>query len=237
MLYEEKMASVYDAIYLVIKNYCLEALIARRYIESFKQTDGASLLSVACGTGLHDGYLAQWYEVEGIDLSTAQLEVARRRLPMVRYHQGDMRSFDLGREFDVVICLFGSIAYLLTPAEVQQAIAEMAKHLKPGGILLLEPWYQPGDLWPRQTTQSARYSNFTVRRFNRTLFEGNVAKMTMHTYVTRNGVCEELFSEYHELAMYSIEDYMEAFGMAGLDVWNRWFAEPMPDVLVGRKPL
>jgi SAM-dependent methyltransferase len=87
----------------------------------------ASLLDVACGTGRYLEELRRWHEVEGVDLSQAMLEVARRRLPDVPLHQADMREFELGRTF--VTCLSSSIAWMLTPMDLDPAVANMTRHL------------------------------------------------------------------------------------------------------------
>jgi SAM-dependent methyltransferase len=71
------------------------------------------------------------------------LEVAVGRLPGVPLHEVDMLTMDLGRRFDAVTCLFSSIGYAHTPERLQAAVATMARHLEPGGVLVLEPW-----LWP-----------------------------------------------------------------------------------------
>ena len=73
-----------------------------------------ALLDVACGTGKHLERLAQDHSVEGMDLDAALLELALRRLPGVPLHQADMTSFELGRRFDAVVCLFSSIGYVKT---------------------------------------------------------------------------------------------------------------------------
>ena len=67
---------------------------------------------MACGTGRHVELLRKRYEVEGLDISGEMLEAARARCPGVVFHQADMRTFALGRRFDVVTCLFGSIGYV-----------------------------------------------------------------------------------------------------------------------------
>ena len=74
--------------------------------------DAATLLDVACGTGAHLVHFARKYRVEGIDVSEEQLAVARARLPGVELHLGDMTTFDLGRTFDAVTCMFSSIGYV-----------------------------------------------------------------------------------------------------------------------------
>jgi trans-aconitate methyltransferase len=103
----------------------------------------ASLLDVACGTGRHLEQLRRWYEVEGLDLDPAMLRHARSRVPEVTLHEGDMRDFALGREFDAVTCLFSAIALVQTVEGLAQAVATMASHLRLGGVLIVEPWDSP----------------------------------------------------------------------------------------------
>jgi SAM-dependent methyltransferase len=71
------------------------------------------------------------------------LRIARRRVPGVPLHRGDMRSFDLAERFDVVSCLFSAIGYLQTEADVRRAFRTFAGHLRPGGVVLVEPWISP----------------------------------------------------------------------------------------------
>jgi SAM-dependent methyltransferase len=107
--------------------------------------DARSLLDVACGTGWHLERLREWYEVEGVDRSPAMLRHARDRLPDVPLHEGDMRSFDLGRTFDVVSCLSSSIAWMRSRQDLRRAVEAMGTHVRKGGLLLVEPWDFPAD--------------------------------------------------------------------------------------------
>src|SRR5439155_19255905 len=73
----------------------------------------------------------------------------------VRLVRGDMRDFDLGERFDLALIAVKSFAYLAGRAEQQRALACVAAHLRPGGLLaldLLHPspaWLArpPGSLW------------------------------------------------------------------------------------------
>lgn len=136
-------ASVYDAIYESMKDYRVEANRVHSIIEAYRQTNGRSLLDVACGTGLHAQYLCDRYNVEGVDTSAAMLAIARRRLPQLRFHQADMTELRRGRQYDVVTCLFSAIAHLQTAQRLRAAIACMARHLKTGGVLFVEPFIAP----------------------------------------------------------------------------------------------
>jgi hypothetical protein len=48
--------------------------------------------------------------------------------------------------FDANSCLFSSIGYLLSAADLNTAVANMAEHLNPCGVLIVEPWIHP-DAW------------------------------------------------------------------------------------------
>src|SRR3990170_3440462 len=108
-----KTARFYDAIYSW-KDYRTEVDRLDRLIRDRNLT-ARTLLDVACGTGKHLELLRDGYEVEGLDLDPEMLAIARERLPGVTLHEGDMTSFDLGKRFDVVACLFSSVAYSRTP--------------------------------------------------------------------------------------------------------------------------
>ena len=57
-----------------------------------------------------------------------------------------MRSFALGRRFDVVTCLFGSLGYVESYGELATTIGNLRDHVEPGGLIVVEPWLSPADL-------------------------------------------------------------------------------------------
>ena len=105
-----KSAELDDAIYGAFKDYAAEAeriaSLVRRLLP-----DARSNLHVGCGTGKHARHLTatHGYVVDGLDLDPAMLAIARRKLPDARFFEADMGAFDLGRRYDVVMCMFGSI--------------------------------------------------------------------------------------------------------------------------------
>ena len=138
-----KSAAFYDAIYS-FKNYPAEAAYLHALIRKYKRSSGNRLLDVACGTGVHLHALRQTgYEGEGLDLEENLISIARQRNPGVRFHLADMVDFELGATFDVITCLFSAIGYVKTVERLNQAIRNMARHLVPGGVLIVEPWFTP----------------------------------------------------------------------------------------------
>jgi ubiquinone/menaquinone biosynthesis C-methylase UbiE len=133
-------AQLYDALY-AFQDLEQQARRLHSMIRTRNPT-ARSLLDVACGTGRHLARLTD-YRREGVDLDRGMLAVARERCPDVPLHEGDMVTFDLGRRFDVVTCLFSSIAYVKTLDRMSRAIFNLARHVNPGGLVLVEPWFTP----------------------------------------------------------------------------------------------
>ncbi len=172
---------------------------------------------MACGTGNHIGFLKRRYAVEGLDLEPALLAIARRKHPDVRFHRGDMERFDLGRRFDAVICLFSAIGYMATLPRLRRAVRTMARHLRPGGILIIEPWLTPqrfeagradGIFVKGPSLKIARMSN--TRRTGR---RGSI--LVFHHLVGERGQIRH-FVERHLLGLYTLGEYAAAVRAAGL---------------------
>lgn len=212
-------AHLYDLIFQARgKDYQREAESVHQSIREHLRADGNTLLDVACGTGTHTHYLSAYYRVEGLDLDERMLDAARVKYPDIPFHQGDMLTFDLGRQFDAITCLFSSIAYVRTLDAMRQTIANFKRHLKPGGVMVVEPWFTPDDWFPGDI-----YATFVdepylkIARMNTTGCEGNLSYFVFHYMVgTPEGI--ETFSERHELGLFTVEEYLDAFRVCHLDV-------------------
>lgn len=215
-------AGIYDAVYS-FKDYAGEAAKLHRLIRahSLNQAHSASastLLDVACGTGKHLEQFGQWYEVEGLDLDRTLLGIAQERLGNVPLHAADMVSFDLGRRFDAVTCLFSSIGYVGTEERLNQAIATMANHLDPSGVLIVEPWLAP-ETWVnnRPHLLSVDEPDLKIARMSISGQEGRLAIVDF-TYLVGTPEGVRQFSERHEVALFTDGEYRDAFAAAGLGV-------------------
>jgi SAM-dependent methyltransferase len=212
-----RSADIYDAVYS-FKDYAAEAERVHELIE--ERTPGAaSLLDVACGTGKHLEQLARWYEVQGLDLNEEFVEIARERLGgSAHIHLADMTSFELGRVFDAVTCLFSSIAYAGTEERLDAAVAAMARHLKSGGTLVLEPWVTPENwMVGRPHLLAVDLPDLKIARANVSGREGGLAIMEFD-YLVATSEGTRHFTERHEAALFTDEQYRQAFARAGLSV-------------------
>jgi ubiquinone/menaquinone biosynthesis C-methylase UbiE len=221
-----KSARFYDAIY-EFKDYRAESARVHELIQE-RNPGARSLLDVACGTGQHLEHLIEHYEVEGLDLDDEMLAAARDRLPGTTLHRGDMIEFDLGRTFDAVTCLFSSIGYVRTEQNLDTAVATMARHLSPGGVLVIEPWLTP-DAWEDGHIGSVfvDHDDLKIARLDTPQRAGKLTLIHFaYLVATRNEISH--FTEDHELALFTDDRYRSALESAGLAV------EHDPEGLMGR---
>jgi len=212
-----KTAEFYDAIY-TFKDYKTEAEKLRALIKQHKQSQGNSLLDVACGTGKHLSFLREHYDVEGVDLDENLLAIARQSNPGVTFHHANMLDFDLGRRFDIITCLFGSVGYVKAPERLRQALGNMIRHLEPGGVLIVEPWitpeaFQEGRLHPLFVDEP----ELKIARMNISRIENGLATLDFHFMVgTPTGI--DYFTERHEMGLFSREEFMSEFEANSMEV-------------------
>jgi len=228
MPYDEA-SPYYDAIYEAMKDYAAEAERLRHLLERYARRPLRDLLDMACGTGLHDQYLRAHYYVEGADLSSSQLEVARRRCPDLVFHEADMTDFDLGRDYDAVTCLFSAIGHAITEEKLRAAVRAMTSHVRSGGLVVIEPFIDPSDFRPGHiSVEQGDREDAHVVRVTYSQRTGNVLKLTMHHYVSRAGKVSVAEPLLFDIAMFTAGQLRGAMESAGLEVFHD------PEGLMGR---
>lgn len=212
----DRSAHLYDLVY-AFKDYEAEARDLVALIHERNST-AHSLLDVACGTGEHLKILRPTFDVvEGVDAERTMLEIARAKLPDVVFTLADMRTFDLGRAFDAVTCLFSSVGYMPGTDDLNAAIARMAAHLAPGGVLVVDGWIRP-DAWRPGTNlgaEAATANDVAAARVVRTWREGDHTRLHMR-YLAATADGFEEAEELHVLTLFTAEEYRAAFAAAGL---------------------
>ena len=128
----ERQAQAYDA-------SRSRALFEARWLARFTATlpAGGRVLDLGCGAGdpIARWFIAEGFRVTGVDFANSMLEIARTRWPDGDWRTADMRILDLGDTFDGIVAW--DSFFHLTPDEQRTCIAHMARHLAPGGSLLL----------------------------------------------------------------------------------------------------
>jgi len=214
MLYGE-LAKYYDLIYSR-KDYRKETARIRAIVSKYKKSDGKNLLDVACGTGRHLGYLKEEFSCIGVDFSNQMLEVARRNVGGVVFEQADMTELNLSKSFDVITCLFGSIGYVKTYTNLRKAIQGFVKHLKTGGVALIEPWLTKSTAIagaPSMHTYDGM--DIKIARLSVTEIRGNFSVHDMHYLVAERNKKVNYFFDRHELGLFEIDKTLTMMKKAG----------------------
>lgn len=209
---------VYDLIYSH-RDYAAEATKLSELIEQHCTSGGNRILDAACGTGSNMKYLGDLgFSVDGFDISPEQIVAARKKLPGAPIVQADLLDFEMYQQYDVVLCLFNSIGYLKTKGNLVQVVANMARHTKPGGIIIIEPWLKPEDFIIRSVSFDTAHVgvDLSVVRMAISDLDNNITTLKLH-HMVRTGREIKHFVETHELATYTDEDFNDAFRKAGLE--------------------
>ena len=212
-----KTAQYYDKLYAQ-KDYAGEVQRLISLIGAQTDEKQLTLLDAACGTGLHIEHMIGHFSVEGLDVCPELLEIARARLPDIRFHLADMTDFDLAKRFDIVTCLFSSIGYVRTLDRLRDAVKCMTAHLKPLGVLVIEPWFTPGE-WQPNTVHGIYIDEpeLKIARINTSRVEGRVSVLDMHHLVGTPEKTEHIV-EHHELGLFEVEEMIVVMQGAGLKV-------------------
>ena len=145
------MTSAYDAIpdfgllYDTVPLYRERADVAF-YVEEAKSASGP-VLEIGCGTGRILLPIARaGCAITGIDGSRQMLERLRAKLATerrdvpARIHlaQHDMRDFQLGTPFSLIVAPFRVVPHLITIDDQLRFLAAVSHHLAPGGTLVFD---------------------------------------------------------------------------------------------------
>lgn len=210
-------------------HFAAEASLVTRLIRD-RRPAARTLLDVGCGTAAHLVHFARMFvHVQGVDLAEPMLAVARRKVPSARLHHGDPRAFALPYRFDAVVCMSGAIARQRSTADVAAALRRCARHLWPGGVLVVDPWWFPETFLPGHVTAEVitPYGR-SVARVSHTRRIGDESWTEVH-YVVADGLhgIRHRTETFRHLLM-DREQYEAALRQAGFS------SEYLPGVQGGR---
>ncbi|HEU4882181.1 MAG TPA: class I SAM-dependent methyltransferase [Longimicrobium sp.] len=223
-----RSAGFYDQIYGQ-KPYADEAARVHQAIQAHLRSGGNALLDVGCGSGNHLAHLGRHYRCDGVDLDAGLLDIARGRYPESAFYQSDMAEFDLGRRYDALICLFSAIGYVKTVERLEETMRTFARHLRPGGVAVVEPWLTPDTFRVGNVrVDTPQHPEVTVVRMTHSGLHDGLSVLTFSYLIGRvEGI--ERFEERHELGLFTVEQMRDSFHSAGLEV-----VEHDPHGLTGR---
>ncbi|MBS1550498.1 MAG: class I SAM-dependent methyltransferase [Bacteroidetes bacterium] len=212
----KKSAEFYDALYH-FKNYKEASEKLRNIIYRFNPK-AKTLLDTACGTGKHIEYLREYFDAEGLDINEDLLNIAKQRCPEILFHLQSMIDFDLRKKYDVVTCLFSSIAYVKSVDNLFSAVSCMAEHLNPGGLLIIEPWFSRDTFWTDIVTVNHYDGKDLKITWMYTPKAENDLSILEINYLVGTPAEVTYFKERHELGLFDDSQYRSAMEKTGLKI-------------------
>ena len=130
-----RLAKFYDVLIGNSSDYSLNLI--KDFLNKYNPK-GKSVLDIACGTGSILKRLSKNYECTGLDVSKEMLKIAKQKTEGVTFHHLDMVDFNLGKKFEVILCLFDSINHLLNFSDWKKLFLNVFNHLSSSGIFIFD---------------------------------------------------------------------------------------------------
>ena len=190
----DALAQNYDEMTGFRKRFIQEKPFFHLLVEKYRIT---TALDAGCGTGFHALLLAQLgVRVTAVDISTAMLQLAERHARelelSVEFRRVNFETHLEKQRFDAVFCLGNSLAHLLSQEELQKAIRNFSRMLRPQKILFLQTLNYDRILATKECVQSVKESNGkTFIRFYD--YREEMLGFNLLTIGKTNGVVEQSF--------------------------------------------
>lgn len=146
MHYQQLEASIYDKVYAGLT---ADVEFWQTFVREQVGADGQAL-ELACGTlRVMLPVAAAGAHVTGIDESPFMLELARKKIDAapqevrerIEIQPGDMRTFELGRQFNLIYIPFNTFGIVTTIEDQLATLAAVKKHLAPGGVFAFDVFF------------------------------------------------------------------------------------------------
>ena len=197
----------------------------------------ATLLELGSGGGSLAFHLKAHMHLTLCDRAPEMLAVSRALNPDCEHVEGDMRTLDLGRTFDLVL-IHDAIMYATTPADAQAALATAARHCRRGGAIVLIPDFVAETFEPDENTgecdaPDGRALRYVERKWDPD--ESDFTYETVYDFCLRqlDGVVDAVH-EVHPNGLFPRAAWLAWLSEAGFDAASR--VDPWGrDVFVGRR--
>lgn len=119
-------------------HYVEEAADIVPTLQSAPDSPPRTLLELGSGGGSLAFHLKTHFALTLSDRSEQMLAVSRQVNPECEHIAGDMRTLDLGRQFDLVM-IHDAVMYLTDEQALRAAFATAYRHCRPGGAVVILP--------------------------------------------------------------------------------------------------
>lgn len=211
-------AAHFDALY-AFRDMRREARMALALVRGATTCPIKSILDIGCATGDHAASFGV-RDVTGLDLDGVLLRTARKKHgDRIRFVRADFLRARLDRTFDAITSFYGVVAYVRTRANLARFAANVARHLAPSGVALIEPWHLAETYSPEVTARHVLEPNLAIARVSAARMKSGVVSLDIH-YLVAEGTTVRHMREVHRVGLFTRAEHLDAFRAAGLT--TRW---------------
>ena len=189
--------------------HLVDALLGRLGLQP-----GARVLDLGCGAGRHSAHLAsRGFRVTGLDLAEDSIRQANKRAHhRLRFRQHDMR-VPFGRHaYDCVFNFFTSFGYFAEAGEHTAVVRNMARSLRPDGLLVLD-YLNNRYAETRIVSEESRTIDGVGYRLTRWSDAGHFFKR-----IRIDPGTEHPFEYVERVAKFTLHDFERMFAPHGLEI-------------------
>lgn len=173
-----------------------------------------SLLNLGCGGGKNVSNLKREFDVTGLDISPAMIELAKESNPECVFVQADMRSFTLEKRYDAIL-IDDAVAYITTEEDLRSLFKNAYEHLSSGGVMIAGP---------DDTTETFEQNKTSIWHSERHL----APQGTEVTYIVNSYDPDPNDTSYESAMVFlirengklRIEQDLHILGLFSLDLWR-----------------
>ena len=197
-----------------------------------------TLLELGSGGGSLAYHFKGRLQLTLTDRSAQMLAVSRTVNPECEHVLGDMRSLDLGREFDLVF-IQDAIMYATDPASVRATLATAYRHCRPGGAALIVPDFVRETFEPSTSTGGEDGSDGRGLRYLEWIWDPDSTDETYEVafaFLLREPTgALRVDSDRHRFGLFPRAAWLHWMQEAGFSASSR--IDPFDrDVFLGRRP-
>ena len=217
-------AQYYDVIYKR-KDYKKECMYLEGLFRKHSQRKVKTVLDLGCGTASHIiPFIEKGYKVTGVDASAQMLKLAVQKLGKLKLKaelsREKLRSFRLGRKFDVILCLFSVIDYITRRKSLLSALENIAGHMKKNSLFIFDFWNESavnGQYSPRKTNLfKVNGKVFERSSITRIYPSKRICEVSYTCSLRQSGRLVRQDREKHVLRYFSTDEMRGYLEMAGL---------------------
>ncbi|WP_367771195.1 methyltransferase domain-containing protein [Flavobacterium sp. WC2421] len=135
-LYNEKMATIYDAMYQTFVDYDEEYQF---YNSLIQENNCKSILEIGSGTGnLAKRFQENKQDYKGLDYSKNMIAIAQQRNKNCLFIHGDMRDFNLDKPVDAILITGRSTSYLTSNDDINETFTCLINNINDEGIIIFD---------------------------------------------------------------------------------------------------